>query len=159
MMDPRPDRLAASIALNDRVRGVLMGAGFAVRLTPWTKDRIGQRLSSWLSQCFGTLPLPYEVNSLTPKRQLSLAEIRQIGRCIAIGAGEYCASDAGGSFLRKVDDIRRRRAAEWAATAAANISTDPIESEYIVAQRIEATQNAETARPSSASVTTTQGVP
>ncbi|HET7178663.1 MAG TPA: M14 family zinc carboxypeptidase, partial [Chryseosolibacter sp.] len=135
MMEPQPDRLAASEKLHGQVRAALTSAGFLVRHTPWTTGQLPNRFSGWLSHCYGTLPIPYEINSLTPKRELGLAEIRQLGRCITVGADTYLSSNDGRSFLARVDDIRRSRASEWSIAPQKIVSYGPIESEDWIAQK------------------------
>jgi len=136
MMEPELERLGDCMALHASVRGALTAAGYQVRNTPWTTGHLTPRLCGWLAKCFGTLPLPYEVNSATPKRQLNLAEVRGIGRAMVLGSAQFVSSDPGKTLLAQVDEVRQRRSAGWTAMAGRLPAGNPIAAEVLVAQNV-----------------------
>jgi hypothetical protein len=57
---------------------------------------------------------PYEVNSLTPRQQLDLAQLREIGKIMACATSLYLSSDQAKMLFAQVDQTRKQRN-EWQA--------------------------------------------
>ena len=158
MMDPRPERFSATKKLHEHVSAALLNAGFTVRQTPWTTYMLGQRLTGLLSESFGTLTLPYEINTLTPKRQLNLAEVRQIGQMIVSGSADYFSGQDGKSCLSLVDQIRLNRVKAANALAGNPKIDDPIQAEAKVAEYRQESARVNGGGPSSLPVTESKTV-
>lgn len=109
MMENDPTRLKQCEKAHAQVLSTLTESGFTVRNTPWDKGTLPERLSGWLADSYGPLVLPYEVNSLTPKRQLNLAELRQIGERLAVAAGRYLSSSSAVALMTQIDVLRTAR--------------------------------------------------
>jgi hypothetical protein len=88
------------------------------------------RLCGWLSESFGALIQPYEVNSLTPRRQLNLWELRQIGKIMATSTVSYLYADSGTKLRASIDGIRAKRLATMKELAGKALGSDPIRMEY-----------------------------
>jgi hypothetical protein len=113
-MEGEEPRLRQSMLLHEKIRAALSAQGYRVRVTPWGKGRLNERLMGYLSENYGTLGLPYEINSLTPMQQLNLAQLRTLGRTLITSASEYLISDAAKPLLADVDRARQERKARWA---------------------------------------------
>jgi hypothetical protein len=130
LMEVLDGRLQYCLKLHEQIRNDLMSAGYNVRNTPWTTGIMSTRLCGWLSESFGALIQPYEVNSLTPRRQLNLWELRQIGKIMATSTVSYLYADSGTKLRASIDGIRAKRLATMKELAGKALGSDPIRMEY-----------------------------
>lgn len=114
MMEPEEWRFKQCLQLHAVILDNLRKSGYTVRTDPWGKGSASQRLSGWLSSNYGTLVQPYEVNSLTPRQQLDLAQLREIGKIMACATSLYLSSDQAKMLFAQVDQTRKQRN-EWQA--------------------------------------------
>jgi hypothetical protein len=126
-MDSEQHRLDQSLKLHATIRNELTSAGYSVRETPWTRGITEARLGAWLAKYYGTILLPYEVNSVSPKRQLNLTELRDVGKVMVSAAADYVRANP--DFLHEVDRVRLNRDENWKFIGNKVSSDDPIVSE------------------------------
>jgi hypothetical protein len=111
MMESAEARLRLCEQVHAEIRNELLASKFLVRNTPWTRGTLPDRLAGWLSRSFGTLVLPYEVNSVTPRRHINLAELRQMGRIMAVAAAHHVMKN--NTLMAEVDKVRLIRQAQF----------------------------------------------
>jgi hypothetical protein len=120
MMEPSNECFQECLDFHQVLRRDLLAAGYLVRQTPWNRGLLSGRLSSFLSVNYGALIMPYEINSLSPKQQLNLAQLRQIGRVMCVSTAEYF-NGKGKELLVNVDNLRRQWRQESAQFVPADI--------------------------------------
>jgi hypothetical protein len=122
-------RGAQSLSLYRLTNKNMQLAGYGIRsnlpMRGWAPDR----LCGWLSHYYGSLSIPYEVNSQAPERHLSLAEIKGIGGILAKSVGQFFARDEGVSALADGDAFRHERSERWARSTLSSAATNAIDSE------------------------------
>ncbi|MFT3789042.1 MAG: M14 family zinc carboxypeptidase [Tepidisphaeraceae bacterium] len=142
MMSAPGERATAQEALHAVIRTKLLGEHFMVRNTPWYRSEAIAQFGGWLQDAYGTIHLPYEVNSLAPKRHLNLAELKVLGAMMAQASAEFWMTDAGKAALEKIDAIRaqRQRAIEHLGAGRTQLGASVIETERMLGLSRPATQ-------------------
>lgn len=104
-MEPAKRRFDESMDFYNGFRALLVAAKFNVRHTPWGKGFLTACMSGFLSANYGTLSIPFEINSLTLKKQINLAQVRNIGKLLCMASVEYF----GGRGKKLLADVDARR--------------------------------------------------
>jgi hypothetical protein len=91
-----------------------LGDPFRIEPTVGKGDFMSTRLCGFLGYYYGPVCMLYELNSQEKTRHLSLLELREIGRGMALACADYLGSDAAGTTLSGIDFLRRGRAARLA---------------------------------------------
>jgi hypothetical protein len=71
------------------------------------------RLAGWLDRTFGAFHLPYEVNSQSADRHLSLYELKALGVHLLRGSVRHLTTQASRPLVAAVERDRRNRLARW----------------------------------------------
>jgi hypothetical protein len=83
--------------------------GFEVARETWGEGLSRFRFGGWLSDWYGTLHMPYEVNSQAPTRHLSLYELQTMGALMVRASVRFLHSPDAQPVVRQINAIRRER--------------------------------------------------
>ena len=122
-------RGAFSLALHRLIAMNGLEAGYDFDAQPHMRGWLPDRLSGWLSQCYGPLAIAYEVNSQAPARHLSLLETKRLGRIFVDSIGQFFATPDGIAALANVDERRQERLARMAGRVPPSRSINAIDFE------------------------------
>lgn len=72
------------------------------------------RLGVWLHATYGSLHLPLELNSQERHRHMTISDLHQVGRLLALACGRFLNSGKSPSLLADIDSVRQHRLINWA---------------------------------------------
>lgn len=106
-------RYEQCVALHKTISSTMKEGNILVAGGTWGKRYGVARLGGFVRDYYGTLHMPYEVNSQAPRRHLTLSELRSIGAYLAIASVEYLHSAEAKSLVDGISSLRTRRKASF----------------------------------------------
>jgi Zinc carboxypeptidase len=107
-IDKDPYRREHDLNLYDQLMQ-LCADRYVINPKPWASGVWEGRVESWLEDNFGSISIAYMPNSQDAQRHLSLAELEDIGRAMALSTTLYLDSEDGEKLMAEVDVVRAAR--------------------------------------------------
>jgi len=101
------------VALHKMIRSTMKEGDIDVSAGAWAKRYGVGRLGEFAREFYGTLHMPYEVNSQAPRRHLTLFELRSVGAYMTIASVKYLYSSEAKPLVQGIDVLRARRNASF----------------------------------------------
>jgi predicted component of type VI protein secretion system len=111
LMEPKSGRLQECQALHRFVTKELKD--YNVAQNPWEQSYANFRLGGWLRRCYGTLHMPYEINSQSPSKHLTIAYLRQVGEGFVRAVTNYLDSGNAETLFDSIAKMRVQRLENW----------------------------------------------
>jgi hypothetical protein len=122
------DRAKLIMAMHLKIMAALENAGYTVSPRPRLRGVTPDRLGGWLAVRYGPVFMAYELNSQSPDRHLSLAELTAVGGIFAQGIDGFWESK-GHALIANIDSIRQARLNRWAKAPPTTQPANAIEAE------------------------------
>jgi len=113
-MEPPTARLKACQDFHQHVIRELKTEGFAAATGAWEQSFARFRLGGWLQKYFATLHMPYEVNSQSPSKHMTINDLRIIGTNLVVAARSFLDSPTGKTVTDEIAKSQKRRLELWA---------------------------------------------
>jgi hypothetical protein len=110
-MEPKSGRLQECQTLHRFVTKELKG--YSVAQNPWEQSYANFRLGGWLRRCYGALHMPYEINSQSSSKHLTIGNLREIGTSFASAVASYLDSKEAKPLFDSIVKARVQRLENW----------------------------------------------
>jgi hypothetical protein len=114
-MEKTPTRRVHCLALHSCMLDEFQSNGYSVQEKPWGFGESTRRLGGWLAMTYGSIFMPYEINSQEGRIHLSLRALVGFGSLTARAVERYFGSADFRTGITEIDAIRKSRNARWQA--------------------------------------------
>jgi hypothetical protein len=129
---------------------------YVINPKPWASGEWPGRVEAWLEDSFGAVSIAYMPNSQDAQRHLSLAELEDIGKSMALSSTLYLDSEDGGKLLEEVDLARGVRKDRMDKLGSQLVGANGLRAEAVISgryQKMMAASTRPTVRPTTRATT------
>jgi hypothetical protein len=124
------EEAAVAVTVDDAVRRQFATAGLTVNLPAHPASlRLTNRFGAWIDRHLGALYMMYAMNAQAPSGHLSLSQLKDTGRLMALATAGLIGSPEGGGLRALVDRRRAEHDTAWRDRPATGPVQNAIESE------------------------------